>query len=131
MHSKNSVSNTLLHFCFLAVQTRSKQSDLEAVVKTLAPALLAELAKMKSYTSSSSKEVKRSRPSLSAGGKSSSSAASSSSPLSTAKKSVSTSSKAKPSLQKAEASGSTKTKVGVFLCIYLPGICVNCNIHGK
>uniref|UniRef100_A0A7N6A482 Matrin-type domain-containing protein n=2 Tax=Anabas testudineus TaxID=64144 RepID=A0A7N6A482_ANATE len=92
------------------VQSLSKQSDLEAVVKTLAPALLAELAKMKSSASASSKEAKRSRPSLSAGGKSSSSAASSSSPISTATKSVS-STKAKPSVQKAEASASTKTKL--------------------
>lgn len=36
-----------------AVQSLSKQSDLETVVKTLAPALLAELAKMKSTSSSS------------------------------------------------------------------------------
>ncbi|XP_041820824.1 zinc finger protein 638-like isoform X2 [Chelmon rostratus] len=39
-----------------AVQSLSKQSDLEAVVKTLAPALLAELAKMKSSSSSAAKE---------------------------------------------------------------------------
>ncbi|RVE60753.1 hypothetical protein OJAV_G00183830 [Oryzias javanicus] len=37
-----------------AVQSLSKHSDLEAMVKTLAPALLAELAKMKSLASSSS-----------------------------------------------------------------------------
>ncbi|KAL6118352.1 uncharacterized protein ACO6RY_03167 [Pungitius sinensis] len=37
-----------------AVQSLSKQSDLETVVKTLAPALLAELAKMKAAASSSS-----------------------------------------------------------------------------
>ncbi|XP_039863066.1 uncharacterized protein LOC120718578 isoform X2 [Simochromis diagramma] len=37
-----------------ALQSLSKQSDLETVVKTLAPALLAELAKMKSSPSTSS-----------------------------------------------------------------------------
>lgn len=44
-------------FCtcgLLALQSLSKQSDLETVVKTLAPALLAELAKMKSSPSTSS-----------------------------------------------------------------------------
>ncbi|XP_062416001.1 zinc finger protein 638-like isoform X2 [Pungitius pungitius] len=40
-----------------AVQSLSKQSDLETVVKTLAPALLAELAKMKASSSSSSASV--------------------------------------------------------------------------
>ncbi|XP_073330607.1 uncharacterized protein [Pagrus major] len=42
-----------------AVQSLSTQSDLEAVVKTLAPALLAELAKMKSSSSSSSSSAKK------------------------------------------------------------------------
>ncbi|KAL7374999.1 hypothetical protein ABVT39_010535 [Epinephelus coioides] len=41
-----------------AVQSLSDQSDLESVVKTLAPALLAELAKMKSSSSSSSTSKK-------------------------------------------------------------------------
>ncbi|XP_051799931.1 uncharacterized protein LOC110971259 [Acanthochromis polyacanthus] len=40
-----------------AVQSLSSQSDLETVVKTLAPALLAELTKMKSSSSSSKKEL--------------------------------------------------------------------------
>ncbi|XP_022616826.1 zinc finger protein 638-like [Seriola dumerili] len=95
-----------------AVQALSKDSDLEAVVKNLAPALLAELAKMNSSSSSSSmssKGGKSSQSSPSAGGKSSSSAASSSS--SAAKKeTTTTSSKAKPILQKNEAGASTKTK---------------------
>ncbi|XP_070786278.1 uncharacterized protein znf638 [Enoplosus armatus] len=65
-----------------AVQSLSKKSDLEAVVKTLAPALLAELAKMKSSSSTEKKE------------------------------STTKASKAKPSLQKSEASPSTKTKSG-------------------
>ncbi|XP_049923873.1 zinc finger protein 638-like [Epinephelus moara] len=68
-----------------AVQSLSDQSDLESVVKTLAPALLAELAKMKSSSSSSS----------------------------TSKKEVTTKpSKAKSSLQRSEASSSTKNKSG-------------------
>ncbi|XP_023265997.1 zinc finger protein 638-like [Seriola lalandi dorsalis] len=95
-----------------AVQALSKDSDLEAVVKNLAPALLAELAKMNSSSSSSSmssKGGKSSQSSPSAGGKSSSSAASSSS--SAAKKeTTTTSSKAKPILQKNEEGASTKTK---------------------
>ncbi|XP_067379324.1 uncharacterized protein [Channa argus] len=93
------------------VQSLSKQSDLEAVVKTLAPALLAEIAKMKSSASSSSKGAKRSLPSQSDEGKSSISAPTSSSSLLTAKKKESTSSKVKPSLQKAGTSASTKTKL--------------------
>uniref|UniRef100_A0A671TNU1 Matrin-type domain-containing protein n=1 Tax=Sparus aurata TaxID=8175 RepID=A0A671TNU1_SPAAU len=60
-------------FIPLAVQSLSKRSDLEAMVKTLTPALLAEIAKLESSSSSSS---------------------------STAKKESSTNSKAKPSLQK-------------------------------
>nr|XP_046236947.1 serine-rich adhesin for platelets-like isoform X2 [Scatophagus argus] len=46
-----------------AVHDLSKQSDLEAVVKTLAPALLAELAKMKSSSSSTPKKDLTSGPS--------------------------------------------------------------------
>ncbi|KAM9335504.1 uncharacterized protein ABDE67_020489 [Symphorus nematophorus] len=72
-----------------AVQSLSKQSDLEAVVKTLAPALLAELAKLKSTSSSSS-----------------------SSSTATKKELTTKVSKAKSSLQKSEASSSTKTKSG-------------------
>ncbi|KAK9524971.1 hypothetical protein VZT92_017327 [Zoarces viviparus] len=68
-----------------AVQSLSKQSDLETVVKTLAPALMAELAKMKSTSSSSSSSIRR---------KPSSSSASSS----TKKPSEAT-----PSLQKSES----------------------------
>ncbi|XP_037614015.1 uncharacterized protein LOC119481301 [Sebastes umbrosus] len=71
-----------------AAQSLSNQSDLEAVVKTLAPAFLAELAKMKSSSSSSSSK----------GGKPSSSSSSA------------LTKKAKPSLQKSEASSSTKMK---------------------
>lgn len=47
-------SDALLILLSLAVQSLTPQSDLEAVVKTLAPALLAELAKMKPSSSSSS-----------------------------------------------------------------------------
>uniref|UniRef100_A0A669E1V1 Zinc finger protein 638 n=1 Tax=Oreochromis niloticus TaxID=8128 RepID=A0A669E1V1_ORENI len=43
-----------------ALQSLSKQSDLETVVKTLAPALLAELAKMESSPSTSSSSSSRS-----------------------------------------------------------------------
>ncbi|XP_031706966.1 uncharacterized protein LOC116385549 isoform X1 [Anarrhichthys ocellatus] len=68
-----------------AVQSLSKQSDLETVVKTLAPALMAELAKMKSTSSSSSASI---------GGKPSSSSASSS---------TKKPSKATPSLKKSES----------------------------
>ncbi|XP_035805697.2 uncharacterized protein LOC111570899 isoform X2 [Amphiprion ocellaris] len=82
-HRKRSSSTEMLAKKLLqttAVQSLSSQSDLETVVKTLAPALLAELAKMKS---------------------SSSSAASSSSSSNAAKK-ESTAKKAKSSLQKSE-----------------------------
>ncbi|XP_038587135.1 uncharacterized protein LOC119912168 isoform X2 [Micropterus salmoides] len=97
-----------------AVQSLSKQSDLEAVVKTLAPALLAELAKMKSSSSSSSKGGKPSSSTHTAGRKRSPSTGSSSSSLSTAKTKELTSkpSKANPSPQKSEASSATKTKSG-------------------
>nr|XP_024657518.1 uncharacterized protein LOC106675407 isoform X2 [Maylandia zebra] len=47
-----------------ALQSLSKQSDLETVVKTLAPALLAELAKMKSSPSTSSSSRSASPESL-------------------------------------------------------------------
>ncbi|TKS93065.1 Zinc finger protein 638 [Collichthys lucidus] len=98
------------------VQSLSKQTDLDTVVKTLAPVLLAELVKMKSTSSSSSSaSSKGGKPSSSttpAGGKRPSSTGSSSSTSSTAKKKVllTKGSKAKPSLQKSEASSSTKTK---------------------
>ncbi|XP_041842372.1 serine/arginine repetitive matrix protein 2-like [Melanotaenia boesemani] len=73
-----------------AVQSLSNPSDLEAMVKSLAPALLAELAKMKS---------------------SSTSATSSSSSPGAAKKVLSTKiTKAKPSLQKSGTSSSAKPK---------------------
>ncbi|XP_040887346.1 uncharacterized protein LOC121177191 isoform X2 [Toxotes jaculatrix] len=97
-----------------AVQSLPKGSDLEAVVKTLAPALLAELAKIKSSSSSSSssspKGGKHPQSSSSSGGKSSSSAApSSSSSSSGAKKKESTtgSFKAKPSPQKSKVAKSS------------------------
>ncbi|XP_071315891.1 platelet binding protein GspB-like isoform X2 [Trachinotus anak] len=93
-----------------AVQSLSKDSDLKALVKTLAPALLAELAKMKSSSSSSSSPPKGGKCSQlsSAGGKSSSSSSSTSS--SVAKTTTTTSSHAKPSQQKSEARASTNTK---------------------
>ncbi|KAM7376989.1 hypothetical protein PAMA_013667 [Pampus argenteus] len=90
-----------------AAQSLSSQSDLEAVVKTLAPALLAELAKMKSPTSSSFKGGKRSSSPPSTSRNKSSSAGSSSSSPSVTKK-VSTT--AQSSLQKKETSSSAKTK---------------------
>ncbi|KAM9335506.1 uncharacterized protein ABDE67_020491 [Symphorus nematophorus] len=98
------------HTCSLCNKECSNmKSDLEAVVKTLAPALLAELAKMRSSSSSSSKPSS-SPPST--GVKRSSSTASSSSSSSAVKKKESTTkpSKAKPSLEKTEAGSSTKTK---------------------
>ncbi|XP_062415936.1 uncharacterized protein LOC119221799 isoform X2 [Pungitius pungitius] len=52
-----------------AVQSLSKQSDLETVVKTLAPALLAELAKMKAASSSSSSASVGEKPSSSSSSK--------------------------------------------------------------
>ncbi|XP_058479955.1 zinc finger protein 638-like isoform X2 [Solea solea] len=75
-----------------AAKSSSSEPDLEAVVKTLAPALLAELAKMKSSSSSSSSSTrgKRSQSSSSAGRKGSSSAASSSSSSAAAKKETTT-----------------------------------------
>ncbi|KAG7215146.1 hypothetical protein INR49_022738 [Caranx melampygus] len=72
-----------------AVQSLSKESDLEAVVKSLAPALLAELAKMKSSSSSSSTSASR-------GGKRSSSAASTSSSAAAKTKEKSTLGKCPP-----------------------------------
>ncbi|KAM7366542.1 hypothetical protein PAMP_015976 [Pampus punctatissimus] len=89
------------------VQSLSNQSDLEAVVKTLAPALLAELAKMKSPTSSSKGGKRSSSPPSTSRNKSPSAASSSSS---VAKK-VSTTSQ--PSQQKNETSSSAKTKAVV------------------
>ncbi|XP_070711288.1 uncharacterized protein [Pempheris klunzingeri] len=99
-----------------AAKSLSKESDVEAVLKTLAPAILAELAKMKSSSSaSSSSSLKGVNPTSSpptAGGKRSSSNASSSSSSSTAKKdSTAKPSKAKPCL-KSETSLPTKTKSG-------------------
>ncbi|XP_026185223.1 uncharacterized protein znf638 isoform X2 [Mastacembelus armatus] len=96
------------------VQSLSNQSELEAMVKTLAPALLAEIAKIESSSSSpssssSSKAGKHSRSSPSGGGKSTSSVVSSSSTPSAAKKKELTavSSKAKPNLQKSEVGKSS------------------------
>lgn len=90
--SRKHFPDTLLVFVLLALQSLSKQSSLEDVVKTLAPALLAELAKLKA-SSSSYTGVKPS----------SASAASSSS--STAKKDLTK----RPSVQK----NVPKSKVGV------------------
>uniref|UniRef100_A0A671TRZ2 Uncharacterized protein n=1 Tax=Sparus aurata TaxID=8175 RepID=A0A671TRZ2_SPAAU len=74
-----------------AVRSLSTQSDLETMVKTLAPALLAELAKMKSSSSSSTAK----------------------------KKCTAKPSKGKPGLKKkSEASSATKTKVGVCVPVY-------------
>nr|XP_043876989.1 zinc finger protein 638-like [Solea senegalensis] len=86
-----------------AAQSSSREPDLEAVVKTLAPALLAELAKMKSSSSSSSSSTrgKRSQSSSSAGRKGSSSAASSSSSSAAAKK-ESTTTPPKANVQKSK-----------------------------
>lgn len=91
-----------LLFHHQGLQSLSGQSDLEAVVKTLAPALVAELAKIKS----SDKGRKRSL-SPSAEGKRSSSSTSSSS---TAKKESTTKSSKRKSVSQTEASFSTKTK---------------------
>ncbi|KAF7647063.1 hypothetical protein LDENG_00177960, partial [Lucifuga dentata] len=80
-----------------AIQSLSDHSDMETVVKTLAPALLAELAKMNSSSSSSSSSKGAKRSSSSPSG---------------SKKLSALSIKAKPSLQKSERSSSTNTKVG-------------------
>lgn len=95
----------------LAVRSLSNQSDVEAVVKTLAPALMAELAKMKSSTSSP-KGGKRSSSPPSASRKKLSTAASSSSSLSLAKKELT---KVKPSLQKSETSSYARVRAYVYV----------------
>nr|XP_019951061.1 PREDICTED: zinc finger protein 638-like [Paralichthys olivaceus] len=90
------------------VQSLSKQTDLEAVVKTL----LAKITKMNSSSSSSTPSTKggnNSTSTPSAGRKGNSSAASSSSSSSVAKKKMTSSTKA--NLQKSDASVSTKTQV--------------------
>ncbi|XP_069375148.1 uncharacterized protein [Paralichthys olivaceus] len=87
------------------VQSVSKPSDLEAVVKTL----FAEIAKMKSSSSSTGGKHSKSKPS--AGKKSSSSAASSSSSASKAKKTTAMTKSTTASLQESKAGASTKTKV--------------------
>lgn len=90
---KCNFSDTFFFSVSLAVRSLSTQSDLETMVKTLAPALLAELAKMKSSSSSSSSTAK--------------------------KKSTAKPSKGKPGLKKkSEASSATKTKVGVCVPVY-------------
>lgn len=88
---KCNFSDTFFFSVSLAVRSLSTQSDLETMVKTLAPALLAELAKMKSSSSSSTAK----------------------------KKCTAKPSKGKPSLKKkSEASSATKTKVGVCVPVY-------------
>ena len=77
-------------FVLPAVQSLSNSSDLQTVVKTLAPALLAELAKMKSTSVPSSSKAAK---------------------LESTKKSL----KAKPSLQKSKAKSSARLKVDVFV----------------
>ncbi|XP_069375154.1 zinc finger protein 638-like isoform X2 [Paralichthys olivaceus] len=91
------------------VQSLSKQTDLEAVVKTL----LAKITKMNSSSSSSTSSTKggnNSTSTPSAGRKGNSSAASSSSSSSVAKKKMTSSTKA--NLQKSDVSVSTKTQSG-------------------
>ncbi|XP_070710943.1 zinc finger protein 638-like [Pempheris klunzingeri] len=99
-----------------AVKSLSKESDLEAMVKTLAPALLVELAKMKSSSSpsSSSSSSKGGKPAASPGGKRLPPTASFASSSSTANKAALMTNpfKAKSSLQTSEASSSTKIKSG-------------------
>ncbi|XP_060922607.1 uncharacterized protein LOC132996280 [Limanda limanda] len=90
------------------VQSLSKQTDLEAVVKTL----LAEITKMKSSSSSSTSSAtggKNVKSTPAAGRMGSSSAASSSSCPSAAKK---TTTLTKAGLKKSDSSASTKTKSG-------------------
>lgn len=89
------LSDSLVVLVPLASQSLPMQSDLEAVVKTLAPALLAELAKMKSSSSSSSSSAKK---------------------MSTTKPS-----EGRPSLQSSEASSATTTKVGLCVCTCVRG----------
>lgn len=83
-------------FVLLAVQSLSKESDLEAVVKTLAPALLAELAKMKSPSSSS---------------------VASSSSTAHQTKSTMKSNQSKSSQQKSEVSYLTGSSLGYLVCV--------------
>ncbi|XP_065806439.1 uncharacterized protein [Labrus bergylta] len=80
------------------VLSLSNQNDLEAVVKSLAPALVAELSKMKSSSSGKGRKGSSSPPS--AGGKRSSASSSSTE----RKESATNTSKAKPNLQKSESS---------------------------
>ncbi|XP_076580489.1 uncharacterized protein znf638 isoform X2 [Chaetodon auriga] len=89
------------------IQSLSKRSDLDAMVKTLAPALLAELAKMKSSSSkpsssSPSAEAKRLSATVS----------SSSSSCREKKESTTKLSEVKPILQKSIASSSTTKNSG-------------------
>ncbi|XP_062300268.1 uncharacterized protein LOC134005403 isoform X2 [Scomber scombrus] len=106
------------------VQSLSNQSDLEAVVKSLAPALMAELKKMNS-SPSTSQGGKRSSPPPSTSGKKSSSAASSSSSCSIAKKEVTI---AKVSPLKSESSSSAKAKAGKS---YPPSMVILENVHSS
>jgi len=85
-----------LFFVPLAAQSLSKQPNLEAMVKTLAPALLAELAKMKSASSSSAPT-----------------AASSSSSNVAKRAGTAKTLKAKPSFQRPATSSTAKSNVGV------------------
>ncbi|XP_060888038.1 uncharacterized protein LOC132958976 isoform X2 [Labrus mixtus] len=80
------------------VLSLSNQNDLEAVVKSLAPALVAELSKMKSSSSGKGRKGSSSPPS--ARGKRSSASSSSTE----RKESATNASKAKPNLQKSEPS---------------------------
>ncbi|XP_070849859.1 uncharacterized protein [Chaetodon trifascialis] len=83
--SRSRSSSPRHHWSSEAVQSLSKQSDLEAVVKSLAPALLAELAKMKSSSSKRSSSHPSAEGSRSSSPSSFSSSSSSSSTESTSK----------------------------------------------
>ncbi|XP_041635189.1 uncharacterized protein LOC121504464 [Cheilinus undulatus] len=91
------------------VQSLANQSDLEAVVKTLAPALVAELSKIKSSSSFSGKSQKRSSSQSGGGTRSSSNASSSSSTA--RKESATKTSKKKPSLKTSESDKSSSPTV--------------------
>ncbi|XP_053199124.1 uncharacterized protein LOC128383541 [Scomber japonicus] len=107
------------------VQSLSDQSDLEAVVKSLAPALMAELKKMNSSPSTSKGGKRPSPPPSTSGKKSSSAAASSSSSCSIAKKELT---KANFSLLKSESSTSAKAKAGKS---YPPSMVILENVHSS
>lgn len=111
----------LHNFCSVPLGVKSSQSDLDAVVKNLASALVAEIKKMNSASSSSASSSSKGgkhlpSPTTAAGRRSSISASLLSySPM--VKKAVSSLFKSKPILQKSGEGSSKKMKVGVYVCV--------------